>query len=192
MLGQLSPPHGGSMTKDSKSVECDSPVTVALTPADEPMLSPDGRQSPASLEIARGTIRFLTQLGYACLTELPLPNGQRADIVALSRTGNILIVEIKSCLNDFRTDQKWSGYREYCDELYFAVTTDFPAAVLPEDTGLILADRFAADMVRPAPETPLAAARRKAMTLRFAHASARRLSSIYDPGLPVLLTTDLD
>jgi hypothetical protein len=180
------------MTKDSKTVECGSPVTVRAPSAVDQVTSPDGRQSAAALNIARGTVRFLTQLGYACVTELPLPNGQRADITAISRTGKILIVEIKSCLNDFRTDQKWSGYRAYCDALYFAVNTDFPVAVLPPDAGLFLADRFAAEMVRAAPEMPLAAARRKALTLRFAHASARRLASICDPGLPVLLATDLD
>jgi len=169
-----------------------SDLAAAIPQVDEPVTSADGRQSQTAAEIARGTTRFLSRLGYACLCEFPLPNGQRADITALSRSGKILIVEIKSSLNDFRTDQKWEGYREYCDELYFAVMTDFPAEVLPESAGLILADKYAADIVRYAPETPLAAARRKVLTLRFARASARRLTGFIDPSLAVLYAADPD
>jgi hypothetical protein len=181
------------MTKTSKIVECGEPDTpLAAMAVDDPVTSSDGRQSPAAAEIARGTTRFLSRLGYACLSEFALPSGQRADIAAVSRSGKILIVEIKSCLNDFRTDQKWSGYREYCDELYFAVKIDFPTEVLPEDAGLILADKYSADIVRPAPETPLAAARRKVLTLRIARASAQRLSGILDPALPMIFSTDPD
>ena len=154
----------------------------------EVIVSPDGRQSATAAEIARGTVRYLIELGHACVAELPLPNGQRADITALSPNGRILIVEIKSCLNDFRTDQKWSGYRDFCDELYFAVKPDFPAAILPEDAGLILADRYGGETIRPAPETPITAARRKAMTLRFARAAALRLSASLDPGLKLALS----
>lgn len=143
----------------------------------------DGHQSVAAAEIARGTVRFLTCLDYVCVAEMPLPNGQRAGIVALSQTGKIVIVEIKSCHEDFRAGQKWSGYRDYCDALYFAVNTGFPLAVLPPDTGLIVADRYGADMISPAPDAPLQAARRKAVTLLFARASARRLSNLLDPEL---------
>jgi hypothetical protein len=181
------------MTKTSKIVECGGPDTpMSAMAGDDLVTSCDGRQSPAAAEIARGTTRFLSRLGYSCLSEFALPSGQRADIAAVSRSGKILIVEIKSCLNDFRTDQKWTGYREYCDELYFAVKIDFPAEVLPEDAGLILADKYSADIVRPAPETPLAAARRKVLTLRFARASAQRLSGILDPALPIIFSTDPD
>ncbi len=153
-----------------------------------PTVAPcDGRQSKAAAEIARGTVRLLTGLGYACVAELPLPNGQRADITALSATGRIVIVEIKSCLNDFRTDQKWTGYLGYCDEIYFSVNTEFPIAVLPDETGLILADRYGAEMVRHSPELLLSAPRRKAMTLRFAHAAALRLALSLDPALTLAM-----
>ena len=129
-------------------------------------------------------------MGSGVAPEMPLPNFQRADVFAVTRTGGIIVVEIKSCLNDFRTDQKWTGYRDYCDELYFAVKTDFPTEVLPPDAGLILADKYGAEIIRPAPLTPLAAARRKTLTLRFARASARRLSSLLDPALNALPSED--
>ena len=53
---------------------------------------------------------------------------------------------------------------------------------MPEDTGLIIADRFGAEILRPAPVDRLAPARRKAMTLRIARAGALRLQAINDPG----------
>lgn len=169
------------MTENFKSGDCE-------TSDSDTVVSLDGRQSTTAAEIARGTVRFLMELGHACVAELPLPNGQRADITVLSLNGRILIVEIKSCLNDFRTDQKWSGYRDFCDELYFAVKPDFPVNFLPEDAGLILADRYGAEIVRPAPEISITAARRKAMTLRFARAAALRLSTSLDPALKLALS----
>lgn len=159
---------------------------------DTVLVCTDGRQSLIASEIARGTVRFLSRLGHACVPELPLPNGLRADITAINKHGRIIIVEIKSCLNDFRTDQKWQGYREFCDELYFAVNVDFPVDVLPPNEGLILADKYAAEMIRPSSCSPLTASRRKALTLRFARASARRLSAHLDPALTMMLRGDPD
>jgi hypothetical protein len=141
----------------------------------------DGRQSERAADLARGVTRLMALHGFACVCELPLANGRRADVAALSEAGEIWVVEIKSCLEDFRTDQKWSQYREFCDRLLFAVAPDFPREVLPEDTGLIIADRFGGEIVRPAPEHRLAGARRKAMMLRFARVAALRLSALYDP-----------
>lgn len=141
----------------------------------------DGRQSERAADLARGATRLLAMHGFACVCELSLPNGRRADITALSATGEIWIVEIKSCLEDFRTDQKWSEYRDFCDRLLFAVAPDFPREVLPADTGLVIADRFGGEIARSAPEHRLAGARRKAMILRFARIAALRLSALYDP-----------
>ena len=141
----------------------------------------DGRQSERAADLARGVTRLMALHGFACVCELPLANGRRADVAALSEAGEIWVVEIKSCLEDFRTDQKWSQYREFCDRLLFAVAPHFPREVLPEDTGLIIADRFGGEIVRPAPEHRLAGARRKAMMLRFARVAALRLSALYDP-----------
>jgi hypothetical protein len=127
--------------------------------------------------------RLLRTLSFAVINELPLPNGRRADVVGLSPSGDIWIVEVKSCLEDLRVDAKWPEYRDFSDALFFAVAPDFPQAVLPTDTGLILADRYGAEIVRQAPETRLAAARRKAMTLRFARAAAFTLQVLADPSL---------
>lgn len=151
-------------------------------------VKPDLRQSANALDICRGVHRLLIGHGYSCVSELPLANGRRADVAALSPRGDIVIVEIKSSIEDFRSDQKWPDYLEFCDQLYFAVKPGFPVDVLPDEAGLILADRFGGEMVRDAPESKLPGARRKAMTLRFARAAALRLSVALDPGLATLFT----
>jgi hypothetical protein len=132
--------------------------------------------------ILRGVARRLIDADHAVLGELPLGNGRRADLVAIDRSAAITIVEIKSCRADFLADRKWQAYLSYCDRFYFAVERDFPLALLPESEGLILADRFAGEIVREATLRPLGAARRKAMLLRFARAAAARLHMLLDPG----------
>lgn len=141
------------------------------------------RRDAITREVRRGVGRSLRALGLACLNELPLPNGRRADVVALSTAGDIWIVEIKSSIEDLRADNKWPEYRDFCDALFFAVAPDFPVDILPGDTGLILADRYGGEIVRQAPEQRLASARRKAMTLRFARAAALTLQAVADPTL---------
>ena len=146
-----------------------------------PIPSVDGRQSVRALEIARGTCRMLARYGMRAIAELPLANGRRADLIAVAEDGAIWIVEIKSSLEDFRADQKWPDYRDFSDRLFFAVAPDFPREVLPEDTGLVFADRYEAEIVREAPEHRLPAARRKALLIRFARVAAGRLMTIADP-----------
>jgi hypothetical protein len=155
---------------------------VLQTNGQDPVLSFDGRQSEAAAALQRGVCRTFRALGYSVLTELPLANGRRADVVGLSPSGDVLIVEIKSCLIDYRTDGKWHEYLDYCDRLYFAVATDFPCEVIPDEAGLILADRYGAELVREPVEERLPAARRKAMMLCFARAAALRLQHHLDPG----------
>ncbi|MDA7948058.1 MAG: MmcB family DNA repair protein [Hyphomicrobiaceae bacterium] len=149
----------------------------------EPLEIFDGRQSERAAAIQRGTCRFLQELGHSVVTELPLSTGHRADVVSLGRTGEIWIVEIKSSLADFQTDSKWPEYRSHCDRFYFAVASDFPHDVLPDETGFILADRFGGELMRDAPEHKLAGGTRKAVTLRFARAAASRLHMTVDPGV---------
>jgi hypothetical protein len=132
-------------------------------------------------ELCRGATRLLWQQGFTSLTEVPLANGRRADILALGRDGEIRIVEIKSSLADFRADRKWPEYRDFCDRLYFAVGNDFDESLIPEDCGLIRADSWGGAMLRDAPLLPLPAPRRRAMTLRFALLSGQRLSRVLDP-----------
>jgi hypothetical protein len=141
----------------------------------------DGRDLVAAPDIARGVGRLLWSLGLASVTELSLANGRRADVVGLSANGEIWIVEIKSCVEDFRADHKWPEYREFCDRLWFAVAPAFPQHLLPNDAGLIIADRYGGEIAREAPAVRLPAARRKAMALRLARAAALRLQSLADP-----------
>jgi hypothetical protein len=144
----------------------------------------DGRQSPTALAVARGTARYLHALGYCVVSELPLPSGRRADLVALGGDGEIIIVEIKSSVADFRADQKWTDYRLHCDRLFFATVVDVPRKIFPTDAGLIIADAFGASVAAEAPEHRLPATRRKTMMLRFAHAAALRLQALADPHGP--------
>ncbi len=154
---------------------------MAEPEAQPQITSDDGRQSAQALEIARGTCRLLARYGMRAISELSLANGRRADLLAVGDDGSIWIVEIKSSLEDFRVDQKWPEYRDYCDRLFFAVALDFPREVLPADTGLIIADRYGGELVREAPEHKLPAARRKAVLIRFARVAASRLMTIADP-----------
>jgi hypothetical protein len=149
---------------------------------DDVVVAFDGRQSPIAAEIQRGVCRALRTLGHSVVTELALANGRRADVVALSPGGDIWIVEIKSCLIDYQTDGKWTEYLPHCDRLYFAVAPDFPVEVIPGEAGLMLADRYGAELVREPVEERLNAARRKAMMLCFARAAALRLQRHLDPG----------
>ena len=132
-------------------------------------------------DIERGVTRLLLAHAIVSVVELPLPDGHRADVVGIGADGRILIVEVKSSIADFRSDQKWQAYRAYCDELYFAVSPAFPVEILPGDAGLILADRYGGTFARPSPAHPLSAARRKAMTIRFARTAGSRLIAARDP-----------
>jgi hypothetical protein len=148
----------------------------------DPVLPADGRQSPTALAVARGTRRLLAGFGYASVTELTLASGRRADVVALGPDGTVWIVEVKSSVADLRADAKWPGYRDFCDRLFFAIPEHVPREIMPPDAGLIVADAYGAALLRDAPEHRLAAARRKAVLLRFAQAAAGRLHALADPG----------
>ena len=124
--------------------------------------------------VTRGAAKLLVALGYAPVAEVGLPNGRRADLMAVGPKGEIVIVEVKSSLEDFRCDQKWSEYGPYCDAFYFAVAPEFPRHILPGDCGLIIADGFGGAVVEEARVTALAPARRKALTLAFARLAAMR------------------
>jgi hypothetical protein len=112
---------------------------------------------------------------------VPLPNGRRADILALRPDGGFACIEVKSGPRDFLTDGKWPEYRAYSDALYFAVDADFPSGLLPGEVGLIVAHEGAAELIREAPAHPLAPARRRALLHRFATLAATRLAFLADP-----------
>jgi hypothetical protein len=134
--------------------------------------------------LARGVCRWLTDQGAAPVTEFSPAPGLRVDVIALWPDGRIGVVEVKASVADFRADAKWRGYLDWCDAFHFAVDAAFPLELLP-DQGVIVADAFGAELVRPAPPRPLAPARRRALTLRLARAAAARLRRALDPDAPV-------
>ena len=127
-----------------------------------------------TLGVTRGAARLLADMGYAPLLEVCLPNGRRADVMALGRKGDIVIVEVKSGVEDYRVDRKWPEYAPFCDAFFFAVAPEFPDGVLPDEPGLIVADQFGGAVVREAPRAQLAPARRKALTIAFGRLAAMR------------------
>ncbi len=124
--------------------------------------------------VTRGAARLLISLGLAPLAEVSLPNGRRADLMALGPRGELVIVEVKSGLEDYRVDRKWGEYGPFCDQFYFAVAPHFPREHLPEGPGLIVADGFGGAVLIDAPHIPLVGARRKALTLSFGRLAAMR------------------
>ncbi len=152
-----------------------------MLPSIKPEIRPDGRQSPIAAFIQKGVCRHLRAAGFATLTEFTLASGRRVDVMGLSPEGAIWIVEIKSSLEDFRADLKWPEYRDFCDRLYFAITTELAPEIMPAEAGLIIADAWGAEIQRDPPEHLLHPSRRKAMTLSFARAAALRLHGLYDP-----------
>jgi hypothetical protein len=133
--------------------------------------------------LARGVCRHLGALGYATLTEFPLASGRRVDVIGLDGGGQVVIVEIKSSVVDYRTDRKWTEYLAFCDAFYFAVGPDFPRDLLPAGHGLMVADAYGAEIVRAAPATAMNGSRRKAQLLRVALTASQRLQRLLDPGL---------
>jgi hypothetical protein len=131
--------------------------------------------------IRRAAARLCLRLAWAPLHEVSLPNGRRADIMALRGDGGFVCIEVKSGLRDFQTDQKWWEYREFADHLFFAVDTDFPLDFLPAETGLIVVADHTAELIREAPEHKLSAARRTALLRRWALLAGSRLAVWEDP-----------
>lgn len=128
--------------------------------------------------VTRGAARLLTDLGYAPLAEVTLPNGRRADLMALAPRGELVIIEVKSGIEDYRVDRKWHEYMPYCDRFAFAVAPEFPREILSEEPGLLVCDGFGGAVLREAPVTPLAPARRKALTIAFARMAAMRAMGV--------------
>ena len=135
--------------------------------------------------LARGVARLLHGHGFAPVEEFVPARGLRVDVMGLGPKGEIWVVECKSSRADFRADAKWQGYLDWCDRYFWAVDPDFPTELLPEGTGLMIGDAFDAEIVRMAPETRLAPARRKALIQKFAAHAALRLYALRDPGFSV-------
>ncbi len=144
----------------------------------DPVMFSNVPQRLDGIAIARGVVRMLAQHDRPALTEVTLRNSRRADVMSIGREGAIWIVEVKSSIADYRSDAKWQEYRDFCDRFFFAVPPDFPTEIIPDDCGLIIADAFDGAFARDAPDLRLNAARRKAVTLRFARMAAERLARL--------------
>lgn len=140
-----------------------------------------GSDLRAGPRLARGVCRHLLSHDFVAVEEVVLPTGLRMDVMALGPKGELWGVECKSGRADFQADRKWCGYLDWCDRFFWAVAPDFPQALLPEDSGLILVDAWDGQIIRMAPEARLAPARRKAVTRLFARQAALRLHSLRDP-----------
>jgi hypothetical protein len=143
---------------------------------------------PIAAEVARGVTRLFCRQDLFAICEMPLPNGRRADLMAIDAKGGLTIVEIKVARADLLGDGKWFDYLEYCDRFFWAVPAHLARILdderyLPGEAGLIVADRYDAAVIREPVLRPLAPARRKAELLRFARRAARRLSAQIDPTL---------
>ncbi|MFO1081691.1 MAG: MmcB family DNA repair protein [Reyranellaceae bacterium] len=134
-----------------------------------------------TLAVCRGACRLMRQGGHSVLLEVPLPDGRRADILAIASSGEIAIVEVKSSIEDWRVDTKWPDYLAWCDALLFAVPVSFPQDLIPPHVGLIVADSYGGELVRPAPRIALAAARRKSLLVDCARLASERLARLQDP-----------
>ncbi len=133
--------------------------------------------------LARGVCRHLSGAhGFAVVEEFVPERGKRVDVMALGPKGEIWVIECKSSRADFISDGKWQGYLDWCDRYFWAVDEAFPTDLLPEGTGLIIADAYDAEILRMGPESKLAGARRNALIRRFAIHAARRLQALRDPG----------
>ena len=157
-----------------------------------PIISPilrnplvDGRQSERAMVVRRGVQRLLVEMGAAVIPEIALATGRRADLVAMTRKGDIWIIEIKSSVEDFRVDRKWPEYRLFCDRFFFATHPEVPADIFPGECGFILSDGYGAEILRDAPEHRVSAATRKALMLRIARAGAVRLTAAEMAGVSI-------
>jgi len=133
--------------------------------------------------LARGVARHLTRLGFVSVEEFVPARGLRVDVMGLGPKGEIWVIECKSSRADFQSDAKWQGYLEWCDRYFWAVDMAFPTELLPQESGLIIADPYDAEIIRMAPEAKLPAARRKVLIQKFATHAARRLQALRDPGV---------
>ncbi|MGH1354327.1 MAG: MmcB family DNA repair protein, partial [Thalassovita sp.] len=129
----------------------------------------------------RGVCRHLNGYGFVSIEEFVPTRGLRVDVMGLGPKGELWVIECKSSRADFQSDSKWQGYLDWCDRYFWAVDADFPTDLLPDGTGLIIADQYSAEIIRMAPEDKLAAPRRKVLTHKFATHAARRLQALRDP-----------
>ncbi len=118
---------------------------------------------------------------------MPLKNGRRADLMGIDAKGLVVIVEIKVARADLLGDAKWPDYLDYCDRFYWGLSPALDRAPLeseafrPATCGVIVADSYDAEILRPAALEPLAATRRKTQVEHLARIAMRRHMAMIDP-----------
>ena len=147
----------------------------------DPVVPARPARPPVTIAVCRGACRLMRHAGHSVLLEMPLPDGRRADIFAVGRGGHLTIVEVKSSIEDWRADLKWPDYLGWCDQLYFAVSVDFPQELIPPEIGLIVADAYGGEILRHPPSRPVPAARRKSLLIDCARLASERLARLEDP-----------
>lgn len=147
----------------------------------DPLATLDRLPAQPGQRLQRGVTRLLASMGHAALIEFVPTPGLRVDVVSVCPKGEIWVVECKSCRADFTGDRKWQGYLPFCDRFFWATDCDFPTELLPDESGLIVADAYGAEITRMAPQTKLAAARRARVLRDVARIAAGRLARLTDP-----------
>ena len=137
--------------------------------------------------VARGICRLFARNDVWCIAEMPLRSGRRADLMGIDAKGLIEIDEINVSRADLMSDGKWPDYLSHCDRFYWGLPPHLDRVCLdgagfaPERCGVIVADGYDAEIVRPAPALAMATARRKAEIERLARAALRRQLVGLDP-----------
>ena len=142
-----------------------------------------------SAEVARGVSRMFYRHDIMIQSEVTLKGHRRADLMGVTSKGDVVIVEIKCSRSDLLGDQKWQEYLEHCDQYYWAVPMGFDLSpfdqdfLMPERCGLIVADSYDAEMIRPAKRIALAPARRKVEVQNLAAKAMRLIMRAADPDI---------
>jgi hypothetical protein len=158
-----------------------------MTSIDSLPAAPITSTSPIASDVARGICRLFARNDIWCLPEMPLRCGRRADLMGVDGKGQVVIVEIKVARADLLGDSKWPDYLDYCDRFYWGLSPALDRscleseAFMPECCGVIVADGYDAEILRPAPTLRMAAARRKVEVERLARAALRRSVIMADP-----------
>ena len=146
-------------------------------------------ESAGAAAVARGICRLFARNDIWCLPEMALRSGRRADLMGIDAKGQVIIVEIKVSRADLLGDAKWPDYLDHCDRFFWGLAAHLDRACMegeafrPDQCGLIVADGYDAEILRPAPLRPLAAARRKVEVENLARAALRRHGLAQDPGI---------
>ena len=122
-----------------------------------------------------GVQALFYDLGYCSITEMRLSSGRRVDVIGLDRRGRFAVAEIKTSPTDLRSDKKWAGYLAFCDVFYFDIPVNFPIEIVPNETGVIVADQFGGEILRPSQQHTMPMGRRNRQIMQFARTAGTRL-----------------